>query len=882
MNTERPLDGIASIKVKLGVLVGASIVVAALVSEIGDRAGVPVWLTVPVTVTAALAVTQWLARGMTAPLRQMTEAAGAMATGDYTRRVPATSADEVGRLADAFNTMASDLATAEQQRRQLVATVSHELRTPLTAQRALLENLVDGVVRPDDAVLRSALAQSERLSVLVEDLLDLSRVDGGRKRLKLKEVQVLPLVERAVAEAHVVGRSVRYAVTVPSSLVVTADEGRLSQVLANLLDNAGRHSPPDGLVSVRADRFSGGRWFLEVADEGPGIPEGQTARVFDRFGTGDDAGGGTGIGLAIASWVCELHDGSISVLPPEAGEPGARLRAVLPVEPTPHERAGEGAVPMPTPLPDDQAGRRSATASHPEEIPVSSTAAVPPLPVTAGPSPTAPPAPFVDSLFGDLWPEAGLAPRIGLLMGAIGVGVLAAVVLPFRNIGVALLLVLVVAGALVLAVARHRSAPWTILSAALAVGLASFTVLRAAEWLTILAVVAIVLLGATALTGARGFVAILGGVAAWPLSALRGLPLLGRTISATSRVSILWPVVRTVAISVVALVLFGGLFASGDAVFGSWAQAVVPDLEWDGLVARFFVGFVVGGVVLAATYLAINPPQVDRLAAPPARPVIRLWEWVVPVGVVVGVFLAFVLAQAAALFGGHDYVRRTTGLTYAEYVHQGFGQLTAATVLTLVTIAIAVRKAPTDTARERVVLRLVLGTLCALTLVVVASALHRMDLYQQAYGFTVLRVLVDGFELWLGLLVVMVALAGIRLSGAWLPRAALLSAVVFLLVGGLANPEAWVAQRNIDRYHATGRLDPYYLESLGPDAAPTSFAGLPVDVARCVTAHQPDGHADGVLGWNLGRSRAAVLGVGGGPDERLDCATLFAELSARG
>jgi signal transduction histidine kinase len=840
MNTERPLDGIASIKVKLALLVGASIVVAALVSEIGDRANVPAWLTVPVTVTAALAVTQWLARGMTSPLRQMTRAAGAMATGDYTQRVETTSADEVGRLAVAFNTMAADLATADQQRRQLVATVSHELRTPLTAQQALLENLVDGVVRPDDVVLRAALAQAERLGALVADLLDLSRVDGGRARLRLKAVDVHALVERGVAEAHVVGRSVTYAVEVPPALQVTADEDRLAQVLANLLDNAGRHSPPGGVVTVRAGLVGQGRWFLEVADEGPGIAGERAERVFERFGSGDVSGGGTGIGLAIASWVCELHDGSISVLPPEPGSPGARVRAVLPVEPALGERPAN-------------------SPTIPQEPAVSSPAL--PAPPPATPLPATAPTPFVDSLFGDLWPEAALSPRVGVLLGSIGVGVLAATLLPFRNIGVALLLVLVVAGALVLSVARLRTASWTVVSTAVALGLASFSVLRAAEWLTVLSVGAVVVLGATALTGARGFLALLGGLAAWPLAALRGLPLLGRTVAATSRVSVLWPVIRTVAISLVALVLFGGLFASGDAVFGSWAQAVVPDLEWDGLVARFFVGFVVGGTVLAASYLAINPPRVDRLAAPPARPVARLWEWVVPVGVVVGVFVAFVVAQAAALFGGHDYVRRTTGLTYAEYVHQGFGQLTVATVLTLVTVAIAVRKAPRGTARERLVLRVVLGALGVLTLIVVASALHRMDLYQQAYGFTVLRVLVDGFELWLGLIVVMVLVAGIRLSGAWLPRAALLSATVFLLVGGLANPEAWVAQRNIERYQATGKLDVAYLATLGADAAPTIREGLPQDVSACIVSSHGLPAEDDVLGWNLGRARAAALGT---------------------
>jgi two-component sensor histidine kinase len=803
----------------------------------------------------------------------MTTAAAAMATGDYSRRVQTGSADEVGQLAAAFNTMAADLATVDQQRRQLVATVSHELRTPLTAQQALLENLVDGVVRPDDDVLRAALAQAERLSALVEDLLDLSRVDGGRARLRLEPFEVRALVERCVDEATVVGRSVRHLVDVPPALVAVADPARLSQVLANLLDNAGRHSPPGGIVTVRAGELEGDRWFLDVADEGPGIPADRAERIFERFGSWDESGGGTGIGLAIASWVCDLHGGSIAVLQPEQGRPGARLRAVLPKHPQPWRSA---TTPPQTPT----------TPARAQELPMTS------VPAASSPRPASPrsvteagskadvaPPPLVGSLFGDLWPEEGLSPRVGLLLGSVAVGGLAAAVLPYRNIGLALLLVLVVAGGLVMWASPRRSARWTLVSGALALGLASFSVLRAAEWLTVLAIGVIVVLGATALTGARGFFALIGAVAAWPLSALRGLPLLGRTISATSRMSILWPVVRTAAISLVLLVVFGGLFASGDAIFGSWAQAVVPDLAWNSLIQRSFVGFVVGGTVLAACYLSVNPPRVELLRARPARPVARLWEWVVPVGVVVALFVAFVVAQAAALFGGHAYVQRRTGLTYAEYVHQGFGQLTFATFLTLVTIALAVRKAPRRTTRERLVLRVTLGSLCILTLVVVASALHRMDLYQQAYGFTVLRVLVDGFELWLGLLVAMVLVAGARLSGSWLPRAALLSAAVFLLVGGLANPEAWVAQRNVERYHATGKLDPYYLADLGSDAAPAIASGLPSDLAVCILEGQSDPRGDDLLEWNLGRVRAAALPeVQGRRDGSSDCGGVFANV----
>ena len=193
MNTARPLDAVASIKVKLGLLVAVSVVVAVVVAEVGDAAEVPWWASVPVTVAAALAVTQWLARGMTSPLREMTGAARAMAGGDYSQRVTASSADEVGDLAVAFNAMAADLAAADQERRRLVATVSHELRTPLAAQRALLENLVDGVVSPDDEALRGALRQSERLGALVADLLDLSRLDAGVAPLAVTEVRVADL-----------------------------------------------------------------------------------------------------------------------------------------------------------------------------------------------------------------------------------------------------------------------------------------------------------------------------------------------------------------------------------------------------------------------------------------------------------------------------------------------------------------------------------------------------------------------------------------------------------------------------------------------------------------------------------------------------------------
>ncbi|MFD1505247.1 DUF4173 domain-containing protein [Georgenia yuyongxinii] len=862
---DRPLDAIRSIKVKFGLLVGLSVVTAALVAEIGDRASVPAWLSIPVTVAAALAVTQWLARGMTSPLREMTDAAARMARGDYSRRVTATSTDEVGRLARAFNTMAADLGTADQQRRQLVATVSHELRTPLAAQQALLENLADGVTHPDEATLRAALAQSERLSDLVGDLLDLSRVEDGADRLRLGPVDVGELVDRAVAEASVGARGVGLVTDVAPGLVVTADPGRLAQVVANLLDNAIRHTPAGGEVTVRTAADGPDHWALEVADQGPGIPPDRAQQIFTRYWTAGEGGGGTGLGLAIASWVCDLHGGSIAVVPTSDGAPGARIRAVLPRNPGVPARSP--AAPAPSPSIEEPI-MSTATPAPPPGPPGQSAASAL---STAGPSTTAAPAmstpaaaSFVESLFVGLWPAREPATAPLALFGSLALGVVAALVLPERNLGLGTLMVLLLAGALVWRTALLRRRPWTLFSAALCLGLGALLVLRAAEWLAVLALLVVAVLVTTALTGARTLVPMAGAAAAWVLSAIRGLPLLGRTISATSSHRLLWPVLRTAAISLVALVVFGGLFASGDAVFGSWVSRLVPDLAWDSLILRSFVFVLVGGVVLAGCYLALNPPKVEALALPAARPVARAWEWLVPVGIVIAVFVAFGVAQAAPMWGGHSYVLRTTGMSYADYVHQGFGQLTVATILTLATIALAVRKAPQRTSRDRLLLRIALGLLCLLTLGVVASALFRMAVYQQAFGYTVLRVLVDAFELWLGLLVVLVILAGVRWSGRWLPRAALASGAALLLAVGLANPEAWVASKNIERFEETGKIDTAYLATLGPDATPVIAEGLPANLAQCVLAQQRDTRADDALEWNLGRARAAQVDVGNG------------------
>jgi signal transduction histidine kinase len=331
----RPLDPLGSVKLKISVLLLASGGAGAVYLWYQYR-----WLPPTVIILATFAIVlltaQVLAHGMTRPLRSMTAAARAMAQGDYSRRVRATSRDEVGQLAVAFNQMAADLAAADQQRRELIANVSHELRTPIAALQVVLENLVDGVGSPDPATFSTALSQTERLGRLVAELLDLSRIDAGAVAMDPDDVAVAGLLAETVAEvavsARVAGSRVTFSTDVtPPDLVAHVDRNRLHQVLVNLLDNAARHGPPGGVVSVVA-RTEGEQMILEIADEGPGIAPEDRDRVFHRFTRGERAvGGGTGLGLAIARWAVDLHGGQIAVADPaEAGTPGCRIRITLP------------------------------------------------------------------------------------------------------------------------------------------------------------------------------------------------------------------------------------------------------------------------------------------------------------------------------------------------------------------------------------------------------------------------------------------------------------------------------------------------------------------------------------------------------------------------
>jgi signal transduction histidine kinase len=323
----RPLDRLPSIRAKLGSVivfaVGVTVLLVYVVLGIVRSVHflLETWwqllLGGALASAAALLLARLLARGMTKPLRDMAQAVGKMAQGQYSQRVQTASRDEVGQLTVAFNRMSAQLESVERLRRDLVANVSHELKTPISALRARLENLLDGVESPDPAVLQVMLQQAERLSRLVDQLLDLSRLESGDIPLEPGALELAPLVRRVSSEIEVArgDHLVDVRADIPADLPpVRADSERIHQVLFNLLDNAVRYTPPGGEVVVLAKRV-GSRCEVRVEDTGPGIPPEHLPFLFERFYRVDPARsrgeGGTGIGLAIARSVVEAHGGRI-------------------------------------------------------------------------------------------------------------------------------------------------------------------------------------------------------------------------------------------------------------------------------------------------------------------------------------------------------------------------------------------------------------------------------------------------------------------------------------------------------------------------------------------------------------------------------------------
>jgi two-component system OmpR family sensor kinase len=286
----------------------------------------------------------WIIRVGLRPLERIGHTAQAIAHGDLSRRVqPATPRTEIGRLGLALNGMLAQIESAfaertrsEQRLRRFVADASHELRTPLTSIRGYAELLRRGADRsPQDSALARRRIEQEavRMSALVDDLLLLARLDQGRP-LERAPVDLQAIARDACADAGAVAPARAITLTAPRPLVVSGDEMRLRQVVANLLRNALVHSPPGTPVEV-AVGLQGGQAVLGVADHGPGLPDEAAARVFEPFyradpGRGRDRGG-SGLGLRIVAAVVAAHGGHVETSSTPGG--GATFRVFLPLPP---------------------------------------------------------------------------------------------------------------------------------------------------------------------------------------------------------------------------------------------------------------------------------------------------------------------------------------------------------------------------------------------------------------------------------------------------------------------------------------------------------------------------------------------------------------------
>jgi signal transduction histidine kinase len=273
-----------------------------------------------------LALATLLTRSVLAGSTDLVAAAHDLGAGGTPRVDPRPATEELGAVADALERAGASLASArareqalEASRRELVSWVSHDLRTPLAGLRAMAEALEDGIVDDPARYHRQMRREVDRLSGLVDDLFELSRIRAGALQLSPVDVRLVELVEQTVADADPLARTrgVRLAGDA-GALAVHADRRELSRALANLVVNAIRHTPHDGTVVVRAERV-GDEAVLSVADGCGGIPDEDLARVFETGFRGEasrtpgpDAGGG--IGLAIVQGIVQAHQGTVDVV----------------------------------------------------------------------------------------------------------------------------------------------------------------------------------------------------------------------------------------------------------------------------------------------------------------------------------------------------------------------------------------------------------------------------------------------------------------------------------------------------------------------------------------------------------------------------------------
>jgi len=300
-------------------------------------------LVMTVIIVLVVVIVAWffLADALTRPIVAMSRHAKAMAAGDLSRKITVHSRDEIGTLAQNFNYMSEEIRNyIDQQikldtmRKDFVANVSHELRTPLTSIRTYTETLIDGAIE-DPPTAKSFLAtideEAKRMTTLVTDLLELSRLDSKQAALDMDIVDLLGLLRLTIRQCQVLAdqknQNIQFDSTIDSCFTL-ANATRIGQVINNILSNAVKYSPEGTTIHVTAeidDRF----YVITIRDEGMGVPPESISRIFERFYRVDKARsramGGTGLGLAIAKEIMEEHGGGIRA----ESKPGEGLTMIL-------------------------------------------------------------------------------------------------------------------------------------------------------------------------------------------------------------------------------------------------------------------------------------------------------------------------------------------------------------------------------------------------------------------------------------------------------------------------------------------------------------------------------------------------------------------------
>jgi signal transduction histidine kinase len=270
------------------------------------------------SVFAALIVSLFVSRRIVAPVRTLGAASQRIAEGHFTERVQVSGADEIAQLAAHFNQMAAQLEQVETMRRQLIGDVSHELRTPLTSIKGYMEGLVDGVLPAMPETFNQIRHEADRLSRLVDDLQELSRVEAKAYPLDVRPITISSLVQTTIKRLSPQAESKHIRLHFdlsPGLPPILADEDRITQVLVNLVGNALLYTPEGGDVTITAVHRDD-EIYISVKDTGIGIPPEHLKNLFTRFYRVDksrsrNAGGGSGIGLTIAKHLVEAHGGRI-------------------------------------------------------------------------------------------------------------------------------------------------------------------------------------------------------------------------------------------------------------------------------------------------------------------------------------------------------------------------------------------------------------------------------------------------------------------------------------------------------------------------------------------------------------------------------------------